>query len=224
MPRALRYDIPGVDRRVAFERVRAAGWREVFAGDVADPLPLVVEIGYGRGEFLIDLAERQPQCAFLGVERSFKRTLKMARRLARAELANIRLLGAPAQPVVSELLAPETVSCFWINFPDPWPKKRHRERRLLTPAFVHELARRLVPGGELHIATDHADYAAAIDAVLSDEARLENLWAPEPLRRENPGRPFTAYELEWRAKGRPFHFFAYRRPASTPGGAGEGGS
>jgi tRNA G46 methylase TrmB len=68
-----------------------------------------------------------------------------------------------------------------------------------------------VPGGELHLATDHEDYAAQIDASLAGEPLLENAFAPDRFRREVPGRQPTAYELEWRAEGRPLHFFCYRR-------------
>jgi tRNA (guanine-N7-)-methyltransferase len=209
--RHLKFDIPGLDRRVGFEDLRDHGVAAAFAGDVAEPLPLVVEIGFGRGEFLLALAAERPQRAFLGVEYSGKRVLKMARRVARSGLANLRLVQARAEDVVQELLAPGSVETFWINFPDPWPKKRHHRRRLIQPALVSELALRLVPGGLLEVATDDALYAEWIDAVLAAEPRLENALAPQPFARDAPGRKPTAYELEWRAEGRPLHFFTYRR-------------
>jgi tRNA (guanine-N7-)-methyltransferase len=214
MARVLKYDIPGTDWRVALDEVRERGFADVFAPDVARPLPLVVEIGFGRGEFLMDLARRHPEQAFVGIEVSFKRTLKMARRLARTELRNLRLVEGPAETVLREALDDASVSRFWINFPDPWPKKRHFKRRLIQPPFAALLARRLVPGGELHVATDHAGYAEWIDGVLSKTPGLENVDAPRPYLREAPDdrRP-TAYELEWRALGRGLYFFRYRRSA-----------
>ena len=218
MGRALKYDIPGVDRRVGCDEVREKGWEALFAPELAPPFALVVEIGFGRGEFLLDLAARAPALAHLGVEYSGKRVLKMARRLARLELCNVRLLHAPAEQVLRELLAPGSVSAFWINFPDPWPKKRHQRRRLVQAPFVHELTARLAAGGSLHVATDHAGYAEQIDAVLGGEPGLANAFAPARFLREVPGRMRTAYELEWRAEGRPLHFWHYRRPgpAATP--------
>ena len=87
MTRRLKLDIPGPDRRVSPEDVREKGWEALFAPDLAPPLRLVVEIGFGRGEFLRHLAEQSPEVAHVGVEVSFKRTLKMARRLARSEIA-----------------------------------------------------------------------------------------------------------------------------------------
>jgi tRNA (guanine-N7-)-methyltransferase len=209
--RRLRHDIPGPDRRVGLDELRARGAGAVFAPDLGSDAPLVVELGFGRGEFLMELAAREPETAHLGVEVSHKRVLKMARRLARTELGNVRLVEARAEAVVGECLAPASVRAFWVNFPDPWPKKRHQRRRLLQPPLVHALARCLAPGGELHAATDHVAYAEAIDAVLRAEPLLENAVAPAPWLREVPGRKPTAYELEWRAEGRALHFFEYRR-------------
>jgi tRNA (guanine-N7-)-methyltransferase len=212
--RTLKLDIPGPDRRVGFDEVREKGLAALFAGAVETPLPVVVEIGFGRGEFLLAQAAAAHDVAFLGLEVSYKRTLKMARRLARSELANVRVLEAPAEAVVADLLPPRSVRTFWVNFPDPWPKKRHHRRRLVQPPVVALLADRLVPGGLLEIATDHVDYAEQIDDVLRGEANLENVRAPSAFVREVPGRLVTAYEREWRAAGRPLHFFTYRRPTA----------
>jgi tRNA (guanine-N7-)-methyltransferase len=212
--RRQKFDVPGPDRRVGFEELRERGLAAIFGGDVAAALPLDVEIGFGRGEFLLALAAERPAHAFLGVEYSGKRSLKMARRLARSGLANLRILQARGEDVVRELLPEGCVETFWVNFPDPWPKKRHRRRRLVQPALVRELALRLIPGGALHVATDDPDYAEAIDLALAGEPLLENALAPERFAREVPGRKATAYELEWRADGRPLHFFTYRRRAA----------
>jgi len=215
MSRALRYEIPGPDWRVCEEDVRAKGWGEIFGRDVDRAPPLVVEIGFGRGEFLLDAAARAPRVAHVGVEYSFKRVLKLARRLARTPLRNIRLLELRAELLVEELLPPGSVCVFWINFPDPWPKKRHARRRLLQPAFVSSLAHRLVPGGRLEIATDDTAYAEQIDAALAGEPLLENALAPERFLGEVADRAPTAYELEWRAAGRRLHFWTYRRISRT---------
>ena len=211
MSRALKHDMPGHDWRVTADDVRAKGLEGIFAGEVAQPLPLVLEIGFGRGEFLLGLAEAARQRAFLGVEYSGKRVLKTARRLARTELRNVRLMLATAEQVICEILPVGSLASVWINFPDPWPKKRHHKRRLLQPGFVRELAQRLAVGGEFHVATDHSAYAEFIAEVLAAEPLLENLVAPARWLAEVTGRRSTAYELEWRAEGRPLHFFEYRR-------------
>ena len=218
MTRRLKTDIPGPDFRVTPEEVREKGWPALFAPQLAAPLRLTVEIGFGRGEFLLDQAAQQPETAFVGVELSHKRTFKMARRLARLEVGNIRLLEARAEQLVQELLEPESVDTFWVNFSDPWPKKRHHGRRLIQPAFVAALVSRLRPDGTLHVATDDPGYAEWIDAVLLGEPRLENLFAPAPHAREVPGRMQTAYEREWRERGRIPYFWSCRRvvPYAAP--------
>jgi len=209
--RRIKLDLPGPDWRVSLDDARAKGLEALFAPDLAAPLRLVLEIGFGRGEFLVELARSAPAVAHLGVEISWKRVLRLARRLARSELRNIRLLNAPGERVVAELLAPASLEAAWINFSDPWPKRRHQRRRLIQPPLVAALADRLAPGGVLHVATDERAYAEHIDAVLGAEPRLENAYAPERWLREVPGRTPTAYEREWRAEGRALHFWAYRR-------------
>ncbi len=210
MGRRLNHDIPGSDRRVTPEEVAEKGWPALFGPALASA-PLVVEIGFGRGEFLVDLATQAPEVAHLGVEYSTKRVLKLTRRVARLPLENLRLLRARGESVVEDLLCAASVATFWINFPDPWPKKRHIRRRLIQPRLVALLADRLIPGGQLHVATDHQGYAEQIDAVLAAEPQLVNVYAPDAWRSEVPERLPTAYELEWRAEGRPLHFWHYCR-------------
>jgi tRNA (guanine-N7-)-methyltransferase len=147
----------------------------------------------------------------VGIEVSFKRVLKMARRLAATPTRNLRLVHARAQDVVRDCLSVGSVATFWINFPDPWPKKRHAKHRIVQPELVHELALRLRQGGALQLATDHRAYAEQMDEVLAGEPLLENAHAPLHWRPDVPGRMHTGYEEEWRAEGRPLHFFEYRR-------------
>jgi len=210
VPRRLRTDVPGPDWRVPAQALRDPGLDRLYPPGLPRPLALVVDLGFGRGELLEALARSDPERAFLGIERSMKRVLKLTRRLAKGELENVRLVQASAEAAVAEL-APGSVAGFWINFPDPWPKKRHQRRRLLQPAFVGAIAERLVPGGFLEVATDHEEYAEWIHAVLSAEPGLENRAAPLAFRREPPPRTPTAYELEWRAQGRSAHYFSYER-------------
>ena len=215
MGRALNYDIPGADWRITEEDVREKGWDAIFGSDLPRPLRFVIEIGFGNGDFLIDCARRDPGAAHVGVEYSSKRVLKTARKLARTDLANVRLLLSTGEMLIGELLPEASVDACWVNFPDPWPKKRHHRRRLVKPGFVHEVALCLSPGGSLFVATDHVDYAEVIDAALAGETLLVNAYAPERFLREVPDRMPTRYECEWRAEGRPLHFWRYRRKGSV---------
>jgi tRNA (guanine-N7-)-methyltransferase len=211
MTRKLSYDIPGPDWRVSPGVIETGGWPAAFEPAPGAAVRPVVEIGFCRGEFLMDLAARRPDLQYVGIECSFKRVLKMARRLARTPIENIRLLNGFAELLVPDLFAAGSVSEFWINFPDPWPKRNHEERRLLRSSFVSTLAKRLGAGDALHIATDDPCYAEQIHRVLAAEELFENALGPAPWRGHTPGRKATAYELQWRAQKRPLHFFSYRR-------------
>lgn len=214
MGRSLKYEIPGPDWRRTPLDVSERGLVGLFTDTLTPPFDIVFEIGFGRGEFLLELAAKSPGTAFLGIEVSFKRVLKMARKIARSGLDNVRLLEGRAEVVVRDLIPPASLAEVWINFSDPWPKARHAGRRLVQTAFVADLAARLRPGAMLHIATDDVPYAEQIDEVLSAEPGLESTHAPLPWLPEVPGRMHTGYESEWRAEGRSLHFFEYRRAES----------
>ena len=210
MSRTIHREIPGNDWRVLPEEVRRSGWSKLFGLPVA-PLRLHVDIGFGNGGFLTELARRDPGRAVVGVELSFKRVLKVARRLSHSDLRNVRLLGVDAAWAVREAFEDESVESFWINFPDPWPKRRHQRRRFVNPVFVAALSRRLMVGGSLHVATDDPEYAVAIRTALGAEPLLENaaaLSAHQDHRREFPP---TAFQREWTAQRRPCFFFEHRR-------------
>jgi tRNA (guanine-N7-)-methyltransferase len=177
---------------------------------VLGPPPIVLEIGFGRAELLIDLAARQPERCFLGVEVSRKRVAKAARRVERSELGNVKLVHAPAEYLLERVLPPDVIGECWINFSDPWPKKRHHKRRLFQPAFLALLARVMQPGARLHAATDHAGYAEWIAEALAVTPQLENLAAPAPWSETPPERRVTSYEAQWLAEGRRIAYFEYR--------------
>jgi tRNA (guanine-N7-)-methyltransferase len=173
--------------------------------------PVVLELGFGRAELIQALATADPARGYLGVEVSRKRVAKAARRMGKAGLENVRVVHANAEFVVERALPEASICECWINFSDPWPKKRHFRRRLFQPEFVEGLCVVLAPGAVLHAATDHAGYALWIDDVLRGASRLENLAAPRQWTGSAPARPTTAYEAEWLAEGRRIAYFEYRR-------------
>ncbi len=211
MSRRLKYDIPGEDPRRSLADAYEFGACSLFEPEYTTPFPLVVEIGFGRGEFMLEMAAKHPDLAFLGVEVSWKRVLKMARKVARAGLDNIRLLAARGEAVLHDCLPDDCVRDIWVNFSDPWPKAAHAHRRIFQPEFVRRAAEVLEPGGVLHVATDDPAYADQINEVLAAEPLLLNLHEDSPFVREVSGRPATSYEMDWRAGGRQMHFFDYKR-------------
>ena len=171
----------------------------------------VLELGFGRAELIMDLAEAAPQRRFLGVEVSRKRVVKAGKRVIKRGLRNCFLMHSTAEYLLERVLPPGCVEECWINCPDPWPKKRHFKRRLIQGPFIERLAGALLPGALLHIATDHPGYADWIADVMRDAKGLENLHAPAAFSRERPERRLTAYEAEWLEEGRSMAYFDYRR-------------
>ncbi|MGH7291892.1 MAG: tRNA (guanosine(46)-N7)-methyltransferase TrmB [Myxococcota bacterium] len=178
---------------VAAETLRERGLRACLGTSL-----VVLELGFGRAELLLDLAEQNPKCAYLGVEVSRKRVEKAGRRAVKRELANVFMIHSPAEYVLERVLPPGCVEECWINCPDPWPKKRHWRRRLVQAPLVALLARALAPDALLHVATDHEGYRDWIADVMAKQSDFANLHAPKAWSDVRPERRETAYEAEWR--------------------------
>lgn len=123
--------------------------------------PLEVDIGCGRGRFLLARAKSCPHLNFLGIDLSLLRLRKIDRRAQAEALTNIRLIHGEALEILAALPPASTSACY-LYFPDPWPKRRHHGRRLVAPPFVDAIAKTLVPGGTIHLCTDHTDYFVAM--------------------------------------------------------------
>ncbi len=171
------------------------------------PRPLEVEIGVGKGRFLLAWAAAHPESGFLGVERARKYLELAAVRSARAGLTNVRLVHTTAEDLLFRCLPPGSLAALHVYFPDPWPKARHHKRRLFQPANVARMAEVLAAGGILRIKTDHAGYASAIGEAVGDETRL----APVAPEEAFEGIPATHFEVKYAREARPVHRLAYRR-------------
>lgn len=173
---------------------------------------LGVEIGFGNGDFLVDLAEKQPDARFVGVERGWGSIQRALKRLRRKGLDNVRVLQVDAAFAIDRLFRTESLDQVYINFPDPWPKERHHPRRLIQPAFIEMLAHRMISGGHLLAATDHPDLALWIAEVIRGQERFKSP-TPTPWVHEMPGRSPTKYERKAIAAGTPIHYFQLKRGA-----------
>ncbi len=122
------------------------------------PAPLEVDLGCGDGSFLVKLADKNPQRNFLGLERLLGRVRTASRKIGRRNLENARVLRIESSYAVAHLLPPGSVSVFYLLFPDPWPKRRHQLRRIVTEEFLETIHHALAPGGSLVIATDEREY------------------------------------------------------------------
>jgi tRNA (guanine-N7-)-methyltransferase len=130
--------------------------------------PVDVDLGCGDGAFLAALAAQNPDRNFLGIERLFGRVRRACRKLADEEIGNARLLRVESSYAIRYLLPPDSISLFYLNFPDPWPKRRHQRRRIVSKEFLESVYSALLQGGLLAIATDQLDYLTHVQRVLNE--------------------------------------------------------
>jgi tRNA (guanine-N7-)-methyltransferase len=153
--------------------------------------PLIVEIGTGRGEAIVHAAAEQPDVDFLGIEVYVPGVAQTLVSIRHRGVTNVRLMVVNAAEALTTLLPEASVHELRIWFPDPWHKKRHNKRRLITPDFARLAARVVEPGGSWRLATDWQEYADQMLEVLqdSDEFDFSGTWAPR-----FEGRPLTRFE------------------------------
>ncbi|MGE0708258.1 MAG: tRNA (guanosine(46)-N7)-methyltransferase TrmB [Planctomycetota bacterium] len=185
-------------------------WSEVFP---RPELPLEVDVGSAHGDFLTALAAQRPDCNYVGLELRRPMVERVQRRLEREELRNVHLVCCNANAVWDQLFAPSSLRRVFVHFPDPWFKTRHHKRRVLSPAFVDQLARTLLPGGELRFMTDFEAYALAVVEQLGGDARFENPHGPGRPAPQDPELPLTHREAWHMGRGDAIHRYVWRRRA-----------
>jgi len=154
--------------------------------------PLEIEIGAGKGDFILSRAAAYPKRNLLAIELSSAVVRLLAVRVAHSDSDNVRVLQADARSIVNLLLPDRSVSAFHIYFPDPWPKDRHAKHRLFSPFFVTNLVRTLRPGGVLYVATDVRDYADRIFAMLDSHGFIRRSESALGDLNSNFGKKFAA--------------------------------
>lgn len=155
--------------------------------------PLVVEVGFGMGDSLLAMATAEPQLNFIGIEVHPPGVGRLISNAGRAGLNNLRVYMADATDVLNDCIADQSLQRFALYFPDPWHKVKHHKRRIVQPAFVELVARKLAAEGVVHMATDWEHYARQMLEVLEQCPALENCatgFAPRPEY-----RPKTKFEL-----------------------------
>jgi tRNA (guanine-N7-)-methyltransferase len=158
--------------------------------------PVVVEIGSGKGRFLIASATEQPGVNFIGIEKSLHYHRVIRDRVTKRGLRNVRLINHDAFPVLQKMFAGDSLSEVHIYFPDPWPRPRQQKRRIIRPDALREIRRVLVPGGFGIYVTDHQEYFEKAEPLIAQFFRAETR-IPGP---DDP--PRTNYEAKYRQQGR----------------------
>ncbi|WOJ97509.1 tRNA (guanosine(46)-N7)-methyltransferase TrmB [Congregibacter brevis] len=175
----------------------------------------VLEIGFGMGQSLLDMAAARPTAQYLGVEVHRPGVGRLLHGVQERGLSNIRAICHDAVEVLENCIAPGSLQRIQIYFPDPWHKKRHNKRRLIQPVFTELLVSRLAPSGVLHLATDWEPYAEHMLEVLNANPSLENCspdgdYVPRPKE-----RPLTKFELRGQRLGHGVWDLLYRRGSDT---------
>lgn len=167
--------------------------------------PVVLEIGFGNGETLVQQAIENPHTNFIGIEVHAPGVGHCLLRARDAGIDNLRLMNHDAIEVLSHQIPCDSLSRVNLYFPDPWPKKRHHKRRIVQPDFLHLVADRLQISGTLHVATDWADYAEHINEVLSRSDRFTCTEHREHAGDRPLDRPGTKFEQRGLKKGHRIH-------------------
>jgi tRNA (guanine-N7-)-methyltransferase len=169
--------------------------------------PLELEVGSGKGTFLVAEAKRRPEVNFLGIEYARRYWIFAADRLRRNECVNARIVLAEAESFVRDCLVEESLSAAHVYFPDPWPKTRHHKRRLLKLPFIELLGSRLRKGARLQIATDHAEYFEEIHDAVARSTLVPAAF--DVTAAADSGEIVgTNFERKYRREGRPLFTLA----------------
>ncbi len=176
--------------------------------------PLALEIGCGTGHFVLEQALRQPDMNFLAIDIYNKGCLRTCAKIDEAGVQNVRVMRVEARWLLDKGLQPESLAAIYINCPDPWPKKRHRRRRLVNRDFLVVMAHYLVPDGDFFFSTDFDDYAADVAGQFRDLTGYRNMlqtdWA-----QALPDYPISKYMQRFLDRGQHIHFVHQRRDAAV---------
>jgi tRNA (guanine-N7-)-methyltransferase len=189
-----------------------AEWHTVFG----NANPLVLEIGCGTGDFVVKTAEDQPGLNFIAIDYYNKGCYKSCRRIERHGVTNVRVLREEARQFITERIAPASLAAVHINCPDPWPKKRHRKRRLVNRQFVEFLLPYLAPGGDFYFATDFDDYGLDVAGFMPQVPGMTNVLTPDLYLYELEGYHLSRYMEKFMAEGKKIHFVHYRKVRPCP--------
>ena len=167
--------------------------------------PVVLEIGSGKGRFLLTRASEDPSANIIGIEKSLHYYRVIIDRVRRRGLHNIRVINYDAQPVLAEMIPAESLAEIHIYFPDPWPRPREQKRRIIRPDVVEHLQRVLAPEGVGYFVTDHRGYFDSSVPVLEQAFEVTSGTPPDAA----PSR--TNYEAKYREQGRPIFQIVFKK-------------
>lgn len=171
----------------------------------------ILEIGFGMGNSLLEMAKANPDNNYIGIEVHQPGVGALFSHLAEQNITNIRVYSEDAILVLKQSILPESLSEVLIYFPDPWPKKRHHKRRLIQPEFIKLILAKLKNNGVIHCATDWEDYAHHMMAVLSSNINLQNTLGDGVFSARPEWRPETKFEQRGQRLGHKIYDLIFRK-------------
>ena len=173
--------------------------------------PIKLEIGFGMGNFLIEMAAKEPASNFIGIDFYHKGIRKLMARIKKLQLENIRVVYGDIRSKISILFKDKELNTIYINFPDPWPKKRHIKRRLIKPEFIKQLVQKLSFEGITYLATDSENYAHEMLEYFNAETLFQNIDSQKGFLKERIDLPKTKYEKNFINAGEKIFYLEYVR-------------
>jgi len=189
------------------EFAQGVTWEDSFG----QKRPIKVEICSGKDEFLIRQSEQEPQTSFVGIERSLAVSRRLLSKIERSGQPNIRVVREDAVQVLADCFRSNQVQVFYINFPDPWPKRKHFKRRLVQIDFVQLMVDRLVPNGEIQFVSDHVDYVHWALKLFQSNKQLVNSFGVNKYKNSISNYAPTLYMEKYIMEGRPIYFLKFRK-------------
>jgi tRNA (guanine-N7-)-methyltransferase len=185
----------------------APEWSAVFGNDN----PLALEIGCGVGDFIVQMAAQHPATNFIALDFYNKGCIKTCKRIEKTGLTNIRVLRAEARSFIEACIPDDSLRMVIINCPDPWPKLRHRKRRLVNTGFVAYLSRFMNIEADLYFATDFVDYGLDVAGFMAVQPCFANQLYPDTYRHHLAEYPVSKYMRRFMDLGQPIYYVHYRK-------------
>ena len=182
-------------------------WDAVFGNDH----PLALEIGCGVGDFIVPMAILHPNLNFIALDFYNKGCIKTCKRIDKSGVTNVRVLRAEARTFIEACIPETALHMVIVNCPDPWPKLRHRKRRLINSGFVGYLSQYMRPRADFYFTTDFADYGLDVAECMAVQPGFVNQLAPDTFRHTLEEYPVSKYMRRFLDMGQPIYYIHYRK-------------
>jgi tRNA (guanine-N7-)-methyltransferase len=193
----------------ALDQFKFPGW--VDPQTFSEERPICLEYCSGNGDWIAAKAQQCPEFNWVGIEKKFERTRKIWGRIKRFALSNLLVICGEGYRITRHYLANESVHSVFINFPDPWPKKRHEKHRIVRVPFIQEMHRILKPEGTLTLVTDDQEYSQFMIEQMQQVAGFISHFPAPYYVHEYPGYGYSYFADLWHQQGKLIYYHVFRK-------------